>query len=30
MEENVSIKSALHDLAPIEKMADAIVADLNK
>jgi flavorubredoxin len=30
MEENISIKSALHDLAPIEKMADAIVADLNK
>jgi len=30
MEENISIKSALHDIAPVEKMADAIAADLNR
>lgn len=30
MEEKISIRSALHDVAPVEKMADAIVADLNK
>ncbi|MBR4035297.1 MAG: FprA family A-type flavoprotein, partial [Oscillospiraceae bacterium] len=30
MEEKISIRSALHDIAPVEKMADAIVADLNK
>lgn len=30
MEEKVLIKSALHDSAPIEKLADAIVADINK
>lgn len=30
MEEKVLIKSALHDSSPIEKLADAIVADLNR
>ena len=30
MEESISIKSALHDIAPVEKMADAIAADLNR
>ena len=30
MEEKVLIKSALHDSSPIEKLADAIVADLKK
>ena len=30
MEENISIKSALHDNAPVEKMADAIAADINR
>ena len=30
MEENISIKSALHDIAPVEKMADAIAADINR
>ena len=30
MEEKVLIKSALHDSSPIEKLADAIIADLNK
>ena len=30
MEEKISIRSALHDVAPVEKMADAIVPDLNK
>ncbi len=30
LEEKVLIKSALHDSAPIEKLADAIIADLNR
>ena len=30
LEEKVLIKSALHDSEPIEKLADAIVADINK
>lgn len=30
MEEKISIKSALHDNSPIEAMADAIAADINR
>ena len=30
LEEKISIKSALHDISPIEKMADEIALDIKK